>query len=192
MLAIKPANASFEEAAAIVGGGMTALRCLKKGHIRNGQKVLVYGASGAVGTNAVQLASYFGAEVTGVCSTANIEMVKLLGANKVIDYTKEDFPAGTGEYDIIFDAVGKTSSSRWKNWLKKKGTYLNVLTASGQGEKFDDLIFLKELMEAGKLKAIIDKCYSLEQIIEAHRYVEKGHKKGNVVITVSSKQSKNE
>ncbi len=181
----KPNNMSFEEAAAgTATGGITALSVLKKANIQPGQKVLIYGASGSVGTFALQLAKYYGAHVTGVCSTKNLDMVKSLGANEVIDYTKNDFVLEPNTYDLFFDAVDKIPAKLAKKSLKKSGKYLNVIKNTGASIKTDDLQFLKELIDEGKLKTYIDRCYPLEEIVEAHMYVEKGHKKGHVVINI--------
>lgn len=209
-LAIKPANMSYEEAASVPNGALTALAFLRdKGNVRRGQVVLINGASGSVGSAAVQLVKAFGAQVIGVCSTSNLEWVQALGADNVIDYTKEDFAQSDGRFDIVFDTVGKRSFAECKGALTDRGIYLATvptpqmmlqslwtavrggkrvrLAAAGMRPariKIQDLGFLTELIEAAKFKAVIDRCYPLEQIAEAHRYVEKGHKKGNVVIRV--------
>jgi len=183
-IALKPVNMTFEEAAAVPVGGLTALFFLRdKGNIRSGQKVLIYGASGSVGSYAVQIAKYYGAEVTAVCSTPNIEMVRSLGAGQVIDYTKEAFNKEGELYDLIFDAVGKISLSDCKKVLKPQGKYVTVKNGTAKGRD-GDMAFLKELVESGKIKPVIDRLYNLSQVAEAHAYVEQQHKKGNVIITV--------
>lgn len=204
VLALKPNNITHEEAAVIPFGGMTALHFIKKANIQIGQKVLINGASGAVGTAAIQLSKYYGAHVTGVCSTANFTLVKSLGADEIIDYTEEDFTKNGKTYDVIFDTVDKISFSNSLKSLNKKG--ILILGASGLPgmlqslwnsttsskkvitgiirQKTEDMIFLKTLIEEGKLKPVIDRTYSLDQMAEAHEYVQKGHKKGNVAITV--------
>ena len=204
VITIKPTNKTYEEVAGVAFGGMTALYFLKKANIQKGQKVLIYGASGAIGTYAVQLAKHFGAEVTAVCSTTNLGLVKSLGADNVVDYTKEDFTNNVETYDVIFETVGKTTFSLCKNALKEKGIYLAALldlpqhfpllwrsTISSKkmlggmtSEPIEDLISLKDLIESGEIKSVVDRSYPLEEIVEAHKYVEKGHKKGNVVITM--------
>lgn len=205
VLTIKPPGVDWEEAAPIFLGASTALFYLRdKGNIQAGQRILIYGASGAIGSYAVQLAKYYGAEVTGVCSTTNLEMVRSLGADKVIDYTQEDYAENGETYDLILDTVGKTSFSHCKKSLKQKGIFLPVVMdftelvqiiwtsmTDGKkvkggvaGESVEDLDFFKDLMVAGKLKPVIDRCYPLEKTAEAFQYVEKGHKKGNVVITL--------
>ncbi|AWX57473.1 NAD(P)-dependent alcohol dehydrogenase [Brevibacillus brevis] len=204
-ITLKPANMTFEEAAAVPVGAYTALQFLRKGNIQHGRRVLIYGASGSVGTYAVQLAKHFGAEVTGVCSTSNVELVRSLGADRIIDYTKENFEDETAVYDIIFDTVGKSPFQACIERLTPNGYYLRAVhfsplpivrglwtnMTSGKkviggtaNEKADDLRYVKELIEAGKLRAVIDRIYPLEQAAEAHSYVELGHKKGNVVLTV--------
>lgn len=206
LLASKPANLTFEEAAVVPVGASTALYFLRKANVQRGQKVLINGASGSVGTFAVQLAKHLGAEVTGVCSTANVGLVKSLGADAVIDYRTTDFTKSGQKWDVIFDTVGKASFPKSKKVLVPKGVFVSTaiepsllfhtLTSSLIGDKKiiigvantkpEDIIFLKELMAADKLKGIIDKRYPLEQIADAHQYVEEGHKKGNVVITVKT------
>ncbi|MBO9608656.1 MAG: NAD(P)-dependent alcohol dehydrogenase [Paenibacillaceae bacterium] len=204
-VALMPANMTFEEAAAVPVGACTALQFLRQGNIRRGSRVLVYGASGSVGTYAVQLAKHFGAEVTGVCSTSNVELVRLLGAERVIDYTKERIASDSPAYDIIFDTVGKSPFKVCVELLKPKGFYLRAVHVSllpimrglwinwTSGKKVigptvedsaEDLVFLKNLIETGALRSVIDRHYPLEQAAEAHRYVEQGHKKGNVVLRV--------
>lgn len=180
----KPANMTFEEAAAISIGAPAALRLLRKGKIQRGQKVLIYGASGSVGTYAVQIAKSFGAIVTAVCSTASLEMVKSLGADQVVDYTREDFSASGALYDTIFDTVGKCPKSQYARALKPDGAFVTIARLDTK-QTMEELTFIKGLIEAGKIKAVIDRRYPLEDIVEAHRYVETGRKMGNVVITVA-------
>jgi len=204
-LAHKPAGMSFEEAAAVCDGAILALGCLRPADPRKGQRILVFGASGSIGTAAVQLARYFDADVTAVCNTKNVELVRSLGADEVVDYTLEDFTKNGQTYDVIFDAVGKHSFRRCQGSLKRGGFYLatdgaqNLVLAlwtSRIGDKRvvfpipprytkKDVLFLKELIEAGKYRAVIDRCYPLEQVVEATRYVETEQKTGNVVLTVS-------
>jgi NADPH:quinone reductase-like Zn-dependent oxidoreductase len=182
LIALKPTHMTYAQSAAVPAGGLTALGFLRKGHIRNGHAVLVYGASGSVGTYAVQLAKHFGARVTGVCSAANLDLVRSLGADRVVDYTAADFTRSGESYDLIFDAVGKTSASRSRRSLKRNGVFLSVTSSADVLPQ--DLDFLREVIDEGKMTAVIDRCYPLEQIAEAHRYVDAGHKRGNVVITV--------
>jgi len=181
-VARKPANASFGETAAIPIGGMAALQILRSGNIRRGDGVLIYGASGSVGTYAVQLAKCYGAHVTGVCSGRNLDLVRSLGADEVMGHTKEDFRKNGETYDVVFDTVRKIKGSGCKRSLGEKGVFIS--TWSPTRESNEDLIHLKELVEAGKVRPVIDRTYPLEEVMEAHRYVDKGHKRGNVVITV--------
>jgi 2-desacetyl-2-hydroxyethyl bacteriochlorophyllide A dehydrogenase len=210
LLAIKPTNMSYDEAAAVPQGALTALFFLRKANIQKGQKVLIFGASGGIGIFAVQLAKYFEAEVTGVCSTKKLELVKSLGADKVIDYTKQDFTKNGESYDIIFDTVGKSSVLRSRKSLQKKGSYVFAtfglpkliqmlwlkITSRKKviigviEDRTEDLVFIKELIEDGKIKSTIDKNYPIEQVAKAHEYVEKGLKKGQVVITIGNSDKK--
>lgn len=183
LITLKPTNVTYEEAAVIPFGGTSALHFLRKGRIKKGQQVLIYGASGSVGTAAIQLAKYFGAIVTAVCSNSNFELVQSLGADKVIDYTKEDFTKRRERYDIIFDAVGKHKKSLCKQVLAPNGKYVSVNGMMAKVSK-EDMILLKRLTETEHLKPVIDRTYRLEEIAEAHMYVEKGHKKGNISITL--------
>ncbi|MFX0107965.1 MAG: NAD(P)-dependent alcohol dehydrogenase [Candidatus Hodarchaeota archaeon] len=182
MVTIKPDSMSFEEAAAVPIGGNTALHILRMGDIQTGQEVLIYGASGSVGTYALQLAKYWGAITTGVSSSANLELLRSLGADKVIDYRKEDITMLDETYDLVFDAVRKLSSSKVKNILKEDGIFISSRTSTK--EVTENLIFLRSLIEEGKLKPVIDRTFPFEEIIEAHRYVDTGRKKGNVVIRI--------
>ena len=183
MVLTKPHNMSYEQAAAVPIGAPTALRLLRKGNIQRGQKVLIYGASGSVGTYAVQLARHFGADVTAVCSTANLEMVKSLGADRVIDYTTEDLSASGERYDVIYDTLGKCPKAMVSKALAPNGIYVTMAKLSTK-QSMEEFSTIKGVIEAGEIKAVIDRRYPLEQVAEAHRYVEVGHKKGNVVITV--------
>jgi NADPH:quinone reductase-like Zn-dependent oxidoreductase len=187
MVALKPSNVSFGEAAAIPIGALTALQILRLGNVGIGDKVLIYGASGSVGTYAVQLAKYYGAHVTGVSSGVNLDLVRSIGADEVMDYAKEDFRKNGKTYDIIFDTVRKLKRSGCKRSLEEDGVFLS--TWSPTRESNEDLIHLKELVEAGKVRPVIDRSYPLEEVVEAHRYVDLGHKKGNVIITVAGDDS---
>ncbi len=180
----KPHNMSYEEAAAVPIGGPTAVRLLRKGNVQRGQKVLIYGASGSVGTYTVQLARHFGADVTAVCSTANVALVQSLGADRVIDYTQPDFSTKLERYDAIFDTVGKFPKSFVAPALAPNGRFESIAKLNTK-QSVEELSFIKELIEAGEIRAVIDRRYPLEQAAEAHRYVEAGHKKGNVILTVA-------
>ena len=186
LIGFKPSNVTHQEAAAVPYGGLLAMHFLRKVQIQNAHRILVYGASGAIGTAAVQLARHFGADVDAVCSTANLELVKSLGADTVIDYTKEDFTKRGELYDIVFNAVGKSKARlQPQGALKPNGRHVTVDDGLAR-PRIEDLEMLKELVEAGKLKPVIDRSYPLEQIAEAHRYVDQGHKKGNLVIAVAA------
>ena len=182
LIALKPQNLSFGEAATVPAGGLTALKNMHKANIKQGQQILINGASGSLGTYAIQLAKYYGAEVTAVCSGKNFELVKSLGADHKIDYTKEDFTQQSKQYDIVYDAVMKSSKGKCKKILKPGGVFLNNNGLPKIQEK--DLWFLKDLIEQGHLKPVIDRTYDFSEVVEAHRYVEKGHKKGNVIIQI--------
>lgn len=184
MVLTKPRNMTYEEAAAVPIGGPTALRLLRKGKLQRGQKVLIYGASGSVGTYAVQIAKAYGAEVTAVCSTAHVDMVKSLGADQVVDYTREDFSAGGAVYDTIFDTVGKCPQAQYSKALKPDGQFITIAKLSTK-QTLEELTVVKEMIEAGQIKAVIGRRYPLAEMVEAHRYVETGHKTGNVVIIVA-------
>ena len=188
LLATRPANLTDEEAAAIPYGGLLALHFLRKADVRAGQRVLIYGASGAVGTSAVQLARHFGAQVTGVCSTANVDLVASLGATTVIDYTSEDFADKAARYDLIFDAVGKRKSAaalrQCRQVLAPGGACVSVDDGTPNLRR-EDLVLLGELATKGEIRPVIDRTYALDDIIEAHRYVDNGHKRGNVIITLT-------
>jgi NADPH:quinone reductase-like Zn-dependent oxidoreductase len=186
IVALKPSNASHEEAAAIPYGGLLALHFLKQANVESRRRVLVYGASGAIGTSAVQLAKHFGADVTGVCSAANLELVRSLGANAVIDYTKDDFTRNGARYDLVFNAVGKRKAMLQADGSLTPGGRHITVDDNSPKMRAEDLAFLTELVESGRLRPVIDKSYPLEQIVEAHRYVDAGHKKGNVVVRVSA------
>lgn len=187
MVSLKPSNLSFEEAAAVPAGALTALVHIKKCNLKKEDHILIYGASGSIGTYAVQLAKYFGANVTGVCSSKNVDLIRSLGADRVIDYTKEDFTRDTKKYDVVFDAVFKLKKSKAMKALKKHGIY-DSAHSSGSNSTIDDLLLLKDLIEKNKLRPVIDRCYPMEDIVEAHRYVDKGHKVGNVVITINQQE----
>ncbi|HYK75936.1 MAG TPA: NAD(P)-dependent alcohol dehydrogenase [Daejeonella sp.] len=187
IMVLKPSNITFDQAATVPLGSLTALSFLRKGKINEGQKVLIYGASGSIGTFAIQLAKYFGAEVTTVCSTNNIDLVKSIGADKTVDYIKEDFTTLDEKFDIIFDAVGKIKKSIAQNLLKPTGQYVSV---NGQAKpRKQDLVFIKELIEAGKLTTVIDRTYNLSEIQSAHRYVEQFRKRGNVSIRIAQNET---